>query len=89
MAEELVKIPTGALAPCAINCSACYLHLKKTNPCPGCWVQGHFKPEQCQVCKIKECVLEQGLDFCSECPSFPCTMLENLDKNYRKKFKSF
>ena len=89
MDSEIAEISPITVAPCGINCSACYLRLKKMNPCPGCWEADGFKPEHCQRCKIKACVMKESIDFCFECESFPCEMIEQLAKGYHRKFKNF
>ncbi|MGZ9222524.1 MAG: DUF3795 domain-containing protein [Anaerolineales bacterium] len=85
--NENPEIHPFMLAPCGINCSACYLHFKK-NPCLGCWEAEGSKPEHCQICKIKDCLMNETIDFCFECPSFPCEMIEQLEKSYHQKFKN-
>lgn len=75
------------LAPCGMNCTVCYAHLKKKQPCRGCRGRDESKPEHCRQCKIKACALEQGFDFCSSCPTFPCTILKRLDKSYRQRYQ--
>ena len=87
MAKEIIEPNTVQLAPCGINCEACYLHLRKGNPCLGCWEPNHTKAERCQNCKIMDCALTQAIRFCFECPTFPCDLIEQLDKEYRHKFE--
>jgi len=76
------------LAPCGMNCTVCYAHLKKKKPCQGCRGQDDSKPEHCRQCKIKACALGQGFDFCSSCPTFPCATLKRLDKSYRQRYQA-
>lgn len=75
------------LAPCGITCTACYVHLRRKNPCPGCLSQGNLKPQHCQTCKIAACASQRNLRFCGECPDFLCTLLKRLDKSYRQRYQ--
>jgi hypothetical protein len=84
MAEE---ISATMLAPCGINCGVCYVYLRKKKPCLGCRGQEDAKPEHCRKCKIKDCALGQGIDFCFDCTSFPCVTIKRLDKSYRQRYR--
>ncbi|HZW02630.1 MAG TPA: DUF3795 domain-containing protein [Anaerolineaceae bacterium] len=85
MVEE---IPAAMIAPCGITCQACYAHLRKKKPCPGCRSTQADKPAYCQRCKIRACAGGRGLDFCSSCPSFPCALIKNIDKRYRTRYQT-
>ncbi|MDD2517078.1 MAG: DUF3795 domain-containing protein [Thermovirgaceae bacterium] len=39
-----------------------------TGPCGGC------RKESCLFgeCRVRDCVREKGVDYCCECPQFPC-----------------
>lgn len=41
--------------------------------CDGC--KGSQHCFQCSECKIRSCAQQKGLEFCSECNSYPCKML--------------
>lgn len=45
-------------------------------PCPGC----RENPEGCCIegCPVIECIRERKLDFCAECPDFPCQRTESF-----------
>lgn len=79
------------VAPCGIYCGDCGVYKVKDDPtlrelipkslnwngvpCPGCRpIEGN-----CQytdgICATYACVTEHNLDFCFECPEFPCTKL--------------
>lgn len=75
------------LAPCSMNCWVCYVHLKKKKPCLGCHGQDDAKPQHCRKCEIKDCTQEQGINFCYDCSSFPCTRIKRLDKSYRQRYQ--
>jgi hypothetical protein len=79
--------PAIMLAPCGMNCAVCYVHLRKKKQCLGCRNQDGIKPEHCRKCKIKDCMLSQGTNFCFECASFPCGKIKNLDKSYCKRYQ--
>lgn len=80
-------IPTTRLAPCGMNCSACYAHLRKKNSCPGCRGQEDSQPAYCRRCGIRDCALRRGVDFCFECSSFPCIPVKRMDKRYRLRYQ--
>ncbi len=42
--------------------------------CDGCKSDAPFV--NCRGCRIKDCVKEKGVDFCSECDEFPCAIHE-------------
>ena len=81
------SIPEKLLAPCGINCLACYAHLRKKKPCPGCREEEDAKPAYCQRCKLSNCVIEQGIDFCFQCTAFPCKLVKQIDKRYRTSYQ--
>ena len=74
------------LAPCGINCTVCYAHLRKKKPCPGCRGQAASQPAYCRRCKIRDCALSRGIDFCFACTAFPCNSVRQIDKRYRQKY---
>ncbi|RPI92516.1 MAG: DUF3795 domain-containing protein [Chloroflexi bacterium] len=82
-----MDISTTLLAPCGMNCAVCYAHLRAKKPCPGCRGQDASKPEHCRKCKIKDCAISQEIDFCFECPAFPCATIKRLDKSYRQRYQ--
>lgn len=54
-----------------------------SGPCAGC------RKGEClfTACKVKDCVVEKGVDFCFECAEFPCTahgMPEMLEQRWKK-----
>jgi hypothetical protein len=77
-------IPGDMLAPCGINCFACYARFpKKKEPCPGCRAQNAEQiRKSCQTCKVRQCSKERTLRFCAECEDFPCGTLKPLHKRY-------
>jgi hypothetical protein len=81
------EIPTAMLAACGMNCKVCYVHLKKKKNCLGCRNQDQNKPEHCRQCKIKDCAARQGVDFCVNCPTFPCAILKRMDKSYQQRYQ--
>lgn len=76
----------GMVAPCGINCSYCYAHLRERRPCPGCRSGDDGKPKHCLKCKIKACIAAEQVRFCSDCSSYPCTLIKRLDKSYRTRY---
>jgi hypothetical protein len=81
------------IAPCGMNCGLCVSYLAMKNDlkkkgfnktyCAGCRPRG----KNCAFLK-KSCErLGQGLvNFCYECPDFPCRRLKGLDKRYKERY---
>lgn len=80
------EIPDCLFAPCGMNCLVCYVHLKDKKPCGGCYGDNKHKPERCVNCKIKTCANNKSFKYCYECSDFPCKLINNLDKSYRKRY---
>ena len=58
---------------CGLHCGLCTMHLG--GYCPGC---GGGSGNQ--SCAIARCSLEHGgIQFCWECPEYPCPRYENFD----------
>ncbi len=74
------------MAPCGINCTHCYAHLRMKKPCPGCRLSDEGKPEHCRKCKIKDCAVQGGHQFCADCGDYPCVLIKRLDKSYRTRY---
>jgi hypothetical protein len=53
----------------------------------GCRAQDASQPEHCRKCEIKDCATSRAVNFCFECPSFPCATIKRLDKNYRQRYQ--
>ena len=82
-----VEIPPILLAPCGMNCAVCYAYLRKKKPCHGCRGEEESQPHHCRKCSRRDCTVSQGIDFCFECPSFPCDSIKRLDKSYRQRYR--
>lgn len=80
-------IPTVMLAPCGMNCSVCYVHLRKKKACEGCRGTEESQPGHCRRCNIRDCTSNRSIDFCFECSSFPCVIIKRLDKSYRQRYQ--
>lgn len=58
---------------CGLNCALCSMHLG--GYCPGCGGGAGN-----QSCAIAKCSLEHGgIQFCWECPKYPCSRYEGFD----------
>lgn len=58
---------------CGLNCGLCTMHLG--GYCPGCGGGAGN-----QSCTIAKCSLEHGgIQFCWECPAYPCPRYEGFD----------
>jgi hypothetical protein len=87
MNEELI-------APCGMNCALCssYLALKnglksqgiKMPYCSGC----RPRDKRCAFLKKRCQLLGSGqVNFCYECPDFPCRNLKHVDERYRANYR--
>ncbi len=79
------------IAPCGMDCSTCSAYLAYLNQVPrkrgrvfhciGC------RPRNKQCAYLKgQCELLSGnqIQFCFECPKFPCERLRHFDERYRR-----
>ncbi|RJP77268.1 MAG: DUF3795 domain-containing protein [Candidatus Zixiibacteriota bacterium] len=80
------NLSTILVAPCGMNCLVCAAYLRKKKSCLGCRGPNESIPLHCRNCKIKACAMEQSLNLCYECSTFPCTRLKRLDKNYQQRY---
>lgn len=69
-------------APCGMNCMVCYKHCYNKKPCAGCLASDQGKPEHCRKCQIKDCRNARGIDYCYQCPDYPCKPIKALEKSY-------
>ncbi len=78
------------IAPCGMNCGLCSAYLAfshgipkkrgKISHCSGC----RARPKNCAYIKGQCRLLSSGkVTFCFECPDFPCTHLEKIDRRYQ------
>ena len=58
------------LSMCGLNCGLCTMRL--AGHCPGCG-QGN-KP-----CKVARCGMEHNVEYCFECPEYPCSLYDHAD----------
>ncbi len=70
-----------------VLCDLCIGYQRQRNKCVGYNFIGN-KPYHCTVCHIKECLEKKGDEkmLCSECGSFPCKRIINLDKRYSQRY---
>ncbi len=85
------------VTPCGLNCSYCPVHLRakeeldyyrerNVDPekvrCDGCRSdrKGHHWLPDCEI--LKCCVYDRKLEFCCQCPDFPCPALEEWGREY-------
>lgn len=77
-------LDTRLLAPCGVNCAACYKHLAERKSCPGCWaVDSQNKPAHCHTCKTKACAEAHGVQHCFRCEAFPCALNKRMERSYK------
>lgn len=66
---------------CGLNCGLCTMHID--GYCPGCG-----GGEGNQSCRIAKCSLKRNsenrnrekIEYCHQCPEFPCEYYENIDE---------
>lgn len=85
------------LTPCGLDCFNCSIRLRTDEEldywrgrnvdtdkirCDGCRSDrsGHHWSPQCKI--LQCCVYDKKLEFCAECPDFPCHSLEEWGKEY-------
>jgi len=78
------------IAPCGMNCRICLGYFgyttsgkKRKMKCIGCKPRDKscaFLKKYCKKLSKKE------VDYCYECPDFPCTHLKKIDKLYRERY---
>jgi len=76
------------IAPCGMNCTLCYAHLRDKRKCDGCRGSDETKMPSCVRCMIRNCEArtDSESDFCYVCAEYPCKKLKALDKRYRTKY---
>jgi hypothetical protein len=72
------------IAPCGIDCAACWAFLRPKNPCFGCLPEYQGRGTHVIECRIKACAKAHGFVRCSECPDLPCARMKQIDARYRK-----
>jgi hypothetical protein len=81
------------IAPCGMDCSVCSAYLSFLNGIPK--KRGHIthcigcRPRNKQCAYIKgQCDLlpKNKIEFCYQCPDFPCARLQRLDQRYRRDY---
>ena len=81
-----VNLTSPLVAVCGINCGVCIAFQRKENKCTGC--NSDPLKTHCLICPIKNCATlkEHNYNSCSQCSSFPCFRINDLDKRYRIKY---
>lgn len=84
-----MDVNVNLIAPCGMNCSICMAYLRKKNRCNGCRAENTWNPKTRVECKIRNCTTRnsQGLEYCYECPQYPCPLIKNMDKRYRNRYR--
>lgn len=85
------------LTPCGLDCFNCSIRLRTDEElnywrsrnvdtdkirCDGCRSDrgGHHWSPQCRI--LQCCVYDKKLEFCAECPEFPCSSIETWGRAY-------
>ena len=81
------------LAPCGMDCSVCSAYLAFLNGIPR--KRGHIthcigcRPRNKQCAYIKgpcDLLRESKIEFCFQCPVYPCARLRHIDERYRRNY---
>ena len=56
---------------CGLNCGLCTMRLG--GHCPGCGCGN-------RPCKVARCAMERGVEYCFECPDYPCEIYDRADE---------
>ncbi len=81
------------VAPCGMDCAVCSAYLARASGvprkrgaithCSGC----RLRNKRCAYLKGNCRRLDAGrVDFCYECPDFPCSHLRHIDARYRANY---
>ena len=84
------SLTADLVAPCGMNCGICVALL-------GYTMSGRRRKHLCRSCRSqqKRCAFlkqhcntlaTQRVQYCFECPEFPCERLTTLDRRYREKY---
>ena len=57
---------------CGLNCLLCTMHIG--GYCPGCGGGAGN-----QSCTLARCAMTQQVEFCSQCPQYPCSKYDGID----------
>jgi hypothetical protein len=62
-------------APCGLDCFNCPMYLANDNEKLRQTISGRMGIPFEQPCNVYRCILDKGIQFCSECDAFPCDHL--------------
>ena len=80
--EVQAKAELGVGAPCGLYCSNCPTGQNGTGPHVCCTEEYCPSPLEDKTCEVYQCcVVERGLNDCSECTDFPCVMLLRFSRD--------
>ena len=91
---ESIEMEEELIAPCGMNCAVCSGYLAFKNDvksrglrmpyCTGC----RPRNKQCAFLK-KRCQRLRGgeVEYCYECPDFPCDYMKPFDKRYKSLYR--
>lgn len=90
VSRKPVKFSESDIAPCGMNCGTCIAFLREKNKCPGCRSLKEDAGKSRLECKIRNCLElpDKTAGYCSDCKSFPCKRIRNIDKRYRTKYNT-
>ena len=57
---------------CGLNCGLCTMRIG--GHCPSCG-QGN------RPCKVARCAVARGVEYCFECPEYPCQLYDHADEH--------
>lgn len=90
---DTTTIKAVDVAPCGLVCTLCHAYAAKGHNiprkqfaithCAGCRVRG----KECAYIK-KQCerLMKQEVEFCFQCPDFPCERLTRMDARYKRTY---
>ena len=87
---HLLVMKAVLIAPCGNNCATCVGYFgytmsgtKRKHTCPGCRTRNKgcaFLQKHCEL------IYKDKIEFCFECPDYPCVHLLKLQDRYTKKY---
>ncbi len=73
----------NTIAYCGIDCESCKNYKQNMN-CQGCKLEEKLIDD----CPTKKCCVEIKIDYCNQCNTFPCQMMDEFYKTNPQREKA-
>lgn len=86
MTDALLKPYRGLVPPCGVYCGGCPVYIRQRKPCPGA-----EKSRRCESknCRFYLCTRAKKVDFCHQCPEYPCKSFKAFARSWTKYGQDF